>query len=230
MTQDGAAADFAKRVIGHQPLAYARTVFGGLIRSFAPTRTHRPGEPPVGQWIFRRTYPVFYAGIPCSLEQQPTDGSTRSRLCRDREAVLSGVLEAHGQTRPRSQPRLASFLHAYQKYGYVPGPLLGGCLLVALVAALGLGRSRRSGFRSASLLFATTAFAVCFGTTAIAFFSWRYQLPQLVLLPPAFAIGVTALTRKRHDTVAPLSEQGCDGRTRPPSASTIAINRRKSGN
>jgi hypothetical protein len=29
-------------------------------------------------------------------------------------------------------------------------------------------------------------------------FSWRYQLPQLVLLPPAAAIGITALAGWRH--------------------------------
>jgi hypothetical protein len=27
-------------------------------------------------------------------------------------------------------------------------------------------------------------------------FSWRYQLPQLVLLPPAGALGLTALLRR----------------------------------
>jgi p-aminobenzoyl-glutamate transporter AbgT len=88
---------------------------------------------------------------------------------------------------------LARFLHGYQRFGYTPGPLLGLALLAGLAGALGVGRARRSGLRSACFLFAVTAAALLVSSVAVSQFSWRYQIPQLVLLPPAAALAWTAL-------------------------------------
>ena len=80
-------------------------------------------------------------------------------------------------------------------------------LIAGLLAALGLGRARRSGLRSASFLFAMTGF-VTFGSTVVANqFSWRYMLPLLVLLPPAAAVGLTALLRRPE----PRAARAADG-------------------
>ena len=61
-------------------------------------------------------------------------------------------------------------------------------------AALGVGRARRSGLRTAAFLFTFTALAVYLPSVAVSQFTWRYQLPLLVLLPPAGALGLAALT------------------------------------
>ena len=94
---------------------------------------------------------------------------------------------------------LASFLRTYQRFGYTPGPLLAACLIAALLGAVGIGRARQSGLRSAAFLFLSAALVVSLGAVAVSLFSWRYLLPELVLLPPAAAVGITALTMRRED-------------------------------
>jgi hypothetical protein len=44
-------------------------------------------------------------------------------------------------------------------------------------------------------LFVTAGVLVVLPADAVSLFSWRYQLPQLLLLPPAAALGVTAIHR-----------------------------------
>ncbi|HEX9505631.1 MAG TPA: glycosyltransferase family 2 protein, partial [Acidimicrobiia bacterium] len=79
--------------------------------------------------------------------------------------------------------------------GYVPGPVLGACYLVGLLAAVGIGRSRCSGLRTACLLPALVGLALLL-TADFFEFSWRYQLPTLVFAPLAGALGVGAFLRR----------------------------------
>jgi hypothetical protein len=167
-----AALDFARTVILHQPLDYARTVAHDFLRGFAPTRTRHRGELPISRWQFPVEYPVF-----------------------SRRAARA--LRLHGETDPRTRPALARFLRGYQRFGYVSNLLLGLGLVAALLAAAGVGRARRSGLRVPALLFALMGLAVLVPVVAVNQFTWRYQIPQLVLLAPAAAIGVTALVRRR---------------------------------
>jgi hypothetical protein len=74
---------------------------------------------------------------------------------------------------------------------------LAACAVAALLAAAGVGRARRSGLRVAAWTFAAICLAVLVIAAMGSGFSWRYQLPQLVLLPPAGALGLTALLRRR---------------------------------
>jgi Glycosyl transferase family 2 len=105
------------------------------------------------------------------------------------------TVEKWGGTIGVSLP-LATFLRGYQlSVGYTSGVVLAAGLLVALAAVVGVGGARRSGLRAAC--FAWTAAGVGLLLTAAAFeFSWRYQLPGLVLLPVAAALGLTALTSR----------------------------------
>jgi hypothetical protein len=72
--------------------------------------------------------------------------------------------------------------------------ILGPGLLVGLASLAGFRRSRRRGLCRDGLLF--TAAAVAALTTAAAFapFDWRYQLPQLTLIPVAAILGITVLS------------------------------------
>ncbi|MGH3826043.1 MAG: glycosyltransferase family 2 protein, partial [Pseudonocardiaceae bacterium] len=100
-------------------------------------------------------------------------------------------------------------LRGYQlTVGYTPGPLLGLGLLVGLLGGFGIGNARRSGIRAASLLVSGLGVTVLM-TSAAFEFSWRYQLPGLVLLPMAGVLGVTALT-------GPLRRPGPRRKLRPP--------------
>jgi hypothetical protein len=93
-------------------------------------------------------------------------------------------------------PRLASFLRSYQGFADTPGPLLGLALLAGLLAAVGVGRARNSGLRSAAFLLTGVTLAVCLGSVALSHLSLRYQLPQIIFLPATAALGLTALSRR----------------------------------
>ncbi|HVE96075.1 MAG TPA: glycosyltransferase family 2 protein [Pseudonocardiaceae bacterium] len=92
--------------------------------------------------------------------------------------------------------------------GRTPGPLLGLALAAGLLGGFGIGNARRSGIRAASLLVSGLGITVLVTATVFEF-SWRYQLPGLVLLPLAGALGITALT-------GPLRRPGPRLKLRPP--------------
>ena len=165
---------FARRVIRNQPLDYLRTVSRDFARGFAPTRTTHQGELWISRWQFPLEYPVY-------LDDTAT------------------IIRRHGGGRPHVDRGLARFLRAYQRAAFTPGPVLAVGLLASLLAALGVGRARRSGLRSAGFLFATMGLVVFGSTVLVNQFSWRYQLTLIVLLPPAAALGLSALLRKARE-------------------------------
>ena len=95
---------------------------------------------------------------------------------------------------------VASFLRSYQlDGGYTPGPLLAVLVLAGLagtVAAL-LRRRADPGTRQLALA-CLLLFAAGVAVTLVSDlfeFSWRYQLPALVTLVPAGALGISVLAR-----------------------------------
>jgi len=166
------AGAFAKRVILHQPFKYLRTVAHDFLRGFAPIRTRHHGELPIARWQFQTHYPHI----------SPFDNKE---------------IRLHGGTYGKVRPRIGRFLRSYQRFGFIPGPLLAASLLLGIAAMLGMRRARRSGLRSAAFLF--TAMAVLIFGVAVAAnqFTWRYQLILIVLLPPAGALALTAFLRDR---------------------------------
>jgi len=164
---------FGWAVIAEQPLDVARAIGLDFLKGFRPTRTDAPGDTSVARWQFKPEYPT--------VDLNYSTDASREFSGRDPTAVVG----------------LAQFLRGYQlSVGYTPGPLLAAFGVVALLGGFGLGRARTSGLRSATLLAVGMAVTILLASAAFEF-SWRYQLPGLVLLPFAGVLGITALLRPR---------------------------------
>jgi hypothetical protein len=179
-------ASFARMVFANQPLDLAVAVGKDFLKGFRPVRVDAANDVPVDRWYFQTSYP--YWGI--------------QYLVDARAVEFGGVPIGVNQT-------LAAVLRDYQlSVGYIPGPLLGLGLIAGLLGGFGVGNARWSGIRAASLL--ASGLAVTVLVTAAAFeFSWRYQLPALVLLPMAGALGITAFS-------GPLRRPSPRRKLRPP--------------
>lgn len=161
---------FASKVLRNQPLDIINGVLEDFFKGFAPTRTQSAGDVPLERWQFQTEYPWFAASWYVVEWTELYDDGTISI----------------------NKP-LAEFLRGYQLGGgYTPGIVLGGLLLIAIAGMLGVGRARRSGLQMALLLSAGLATTVLL-TAAAMEFSWRYQLPGLVLIPLAGVLGITAI-------------------------------------
>ena len=121
-------------------------------------------------------------------------GSSRSTSRSIASRTPREILRADGYDHGVADGTLAPFLRTYQRFVYTYGPLLAIALVLGLLGAFGVGRARRSGLRTATFLFTFTALAVYLPSVAVSQFTWRYQLPLLVLLPPAGVLGLAALT------------------------------------
>jgi hypothetical protein len=176
--------DFVKRAVLQQPLAVARPVGGSVLRLFLSwPRGHKPGELPIGRWQFQTVFPLYFTHISLSLFHR---------------------WDGHG---PVINRRLAQVLRRYQlSVGYTPGPVLLACVILALVAGFGVGRARRSGQQLACLLWLAVGLGLLF-TADLYQFSWRYQLPALVTIPPAAALALSALTSPRAARESPATQE-----------------------
>ncbi|MDR7300470.1 glycosyltransferase family 2 protein [Haloactinomyces albus] len=192
---------FAVQVILNQPFDVLGGVLQDFLKGFAPTRTQSPGDVPLSRWQFQTSYPMY--------GQQPE--------------YVAKWLERYDDGTYSVNEDLAGFLRTYQLGGgYAPGTVLGAALLIAGAAVLGLGRARRSGLRAVCLLPAGMAVTVLMTAAALEF-SWRYQLPGLVLLPVAGALGITAITGRRPpDSPGPVTNTTAT--TASPKENTMAPN------
>ncbi len=176
-------ANFNKAVLSQQPGRVLSTYGSDVVKVFALRKVSFPGDTPVARWQFQTGYPYL------------SPHATRAQ-------VLPAVAR-YGGGQPEVWRPGAAFLRGYQlDGGYTPGPLL------ALFAAAGLTGSVLAGLRrfrdirdlalvgllnfgcGAALLLASDLFE----------FSWRYQLPALVTLPPAGIVAVATLARRRSQT------------------------------
>jgi len=161
--------DFDWRIIKHQPLTYLKVVAGDVLYSFSPVRGDGPEKYPTRYHDFRPSFPGT------------SDG--------DKMAAL----RTYSGSGPRVQPALADFLTGYGRDFYAPGPLLAAGLALGLAGTAGIGRARRSRLRGPCLLFTLGTVAMIVPPFIIATFDWRYELPQLSLIPIAAVLAVTAL-------------------------------------
>jgi hypothetical protein len=173
--------DFNHRVLTQQPLRLLGAYLSDVVKVFAPARGQSGSVTPLSRWQFQLRYPYF----PPWTSRQVTDGA----------------ITRFGGGRPVVVRPLARFLRSYQlDGGYTHGPLLAGCVLLGLAGSL-LVLRRRSGqdgrqVALGCLLFFGSAVFVLLVSDLFEF-SWRYQLPALVTLVPAGALGITAIAAAR---------------------------------
>jgi hypothetical protein len=172
--------DFNHRVLTQQPMRVLRAYARDVVRLFALTRDGSPGVTPISRWQFQPAYPYF----PPHASRQVVDTAT----------------DRFGGGRPAVWAPAAGFLRGYQLHGgYTPGPLLALCALAGLAGSASLlvrrraARLAREPARACLLFFASAASVLL--VSDLFEFSWRYQLPALVTLVPAGALGVTVLLR-----------------------------------
>jgi hypothetical protein len=184
---------FGYAVLRQQPLRVAGDIATDAIKLFALTRDGSPGDTPISRWQFQDGYPYYPPGI-------TPDGATSANVI----FMLSGGGTVH-VVRP-----VAAALRAYQlDGGYTPGPVFGLALLTGAAGIVAFGRLGESRLGLACLLITGSGVALLLGADVYEF-SWRYQLPALVTLPVAGALGATALARlyrrRRASGHAPATE------------------------
>jgi hypothetical protein len=179
------AERFAINVIEHQPLDYLGAVLADTWHYFTPGRWMSTDRIDMQRWRFpaprihpyRGNYHVLFA----------TEGFNRRRITPSPDATLIGPLRT------------------YQSIFYTPGPVFLLCLIGSLAAAVGLARPRsaRRWARWACLVLAASAVLTLLSPSLIWGFSYRYEIPLLVLLPPAGAVAADlALDRWRRRRLA----------------------------
>ena len=180
VTPDQAMHEFAMEAIRSQPLDYAKTVARDFLLNFDVARVNRFELYTAQKWTW-----AHYLDFRMNSN-------------------VREMFRIHGGEQLDPRQPYAGFLVDLQNVLYTPGPLLLGCLVLGLGAALGVGRARESGVRSVCLLLVATGAGLLLVPAATAEFVWRYSLPALTLLPAAAALGYTALRGQvsRGGTVA----------------------------
>ena len=167
VNRSAAARSFDQAVLTQQPLRVAKSIASDAIKVFALTRDTNPSDPPIARWQFQQAYPVY----------RTADESVLGR---------SG--------RPQATEPLADALRNYQLHGgYTPGPLLLAFLIAGAFGSVA-SRRRHPALARGALLATGLALTTAVGADLYEF-SWRYQLPLLVTLPLAGALGAAALLR-----------------------------------
>jgi hypothetical protein len=216
-------SSFSLAVLHQQPLRVAASIARDSARLFALTRDGSPVITSISRWQFQTFYPTY----PRSYSM----------------AVFTQLAHQAGSGGPAVDRPLATLLRDYQLHGgYTPGPLYAAALAAGLLGALsGLARRRKPGRqtpvrdapgretpgrwtrtpadseRAAACLLVTLSAVVLLLSSDAFEFSWRYQLPAVVLLPLAGALGATALAARC--TAARTASGGTGRRTRSVSVS-----------
>jgi hypothetical protein len=191
---------FAYSVLEQQPWRVAGDIAKDSVKIFALTRNTQEGDTPISRWQFQTSYPYFNPGI---THYGPNSAS-------------NVFIKAGGGGYARVNLTAATALRDYQlDGGYTPGPVFGLGLLAGLAGIFTYRRRRTPSTPStpstpgapgapgsaesqalalACLLITGSGVAVLLGADLYEF-SWRYQLPALITLPIAGALGATAVVR-----------------------------------
>jgi hypothetical protein len=179
-------SEFNGHVLHQQPLRVLNAYGRDVVKLFAPGRAASPGDTPIARWQFQTRYPY---------------------LPHASRGFVASATDRFGGGRPAVWAPVAGFLRGYQLHGgYTPGPLLALAVLLGLAGSLALAwrraDPRRRQLSLACLLFFGSAVAVLLVSDLFEF-SWRYQLPALITLPPAAAAGLASLLAGRRRELEP---------------------------
>jgi hypothetical protein len=169
-----AMREFGTAAIRAQPLDYLRIALRDFAVNFDIQRVDRFEYDTAHKWLF--------SGYRYGLHNPHT-----------RKAYRENGGE---QLRPR-QP-FADAMVIYQHVGYLPGPLLLGCLILGLLGGLGVAKARDRWARSMCLLLTLSGTILLLVPDLTAEFIWRYQLPALILLPAGAALAWSAISGSRR--------------------------------
>jgi hypothetical protein len=204
----GLVSQFNHAVEKQQPLRVIGAMVRDSVKIFALTRDTSPGDTPIWRWQFHGFFPVYgqYVSV--------VNGKLYIKLPRQAPKLID---RAHGGGGPaRVDVPIARFLRSYQIHGgYTPGPLLALCVLAGLFGSGLLAFRRRitPAVRDLGVACITflAAVAAVLGISDVFEFSWRYQLPGIVILPAVGALGIAAIMlvvrRRREPATQAVSEE-----------------------
>jgi hypothetical protein len=175
VSPDDAMHDFAVRAIRAQPWDYTRTVLRDIGLNFWVPREDVFEYDTAGKWSFERY-----------VDRTQLTGYTQP------------AYEAHGGDLPSVHQPGASLLAGYGLVGYLWGPALLALFLLAVGSLFVPGA--RGGRRSVIALLLLVGGGLMVAPDVTAEFVWRYQLPAILLVPMAAAVGWSRIRAPRPPT------------------------------
>ncbi len=169
---DAAHRDFATKAIRAQPGDYAQVVLRDFAMAFRSPRIDRYEYDTAWKWRLRSW--VTY---------EPTE-------------YMSATYLAHGGRLLEPRQPWDEVVAVYGRWVVVPGELLA-VLLVLTVAGLVVPRPGAPETRPLAFFLASVGVGLILVPDLAGQFVWRYQLPLILLLPPAAALAWTRLTHRR---------------------------------
>ncbi len=210
--KDQFVANFNSAVERQQPTRVISGILRDAVKLFAVTRVTSPGDTSILRWQFQRQFPTAQYGPWISVRDNAIwldIGSLQSSTHVKLNPAYGGA--------PQVDKPIAAFLRGYQLGGgYTPGPLYLLCIIAGLAGSV-LAFMRRPRARAARptalaclFFFATGVFVL--GGSDLFEFTWRYQIPGIVTLPPAAALGIGALILAARKPRAPVPADTVAGR------------------
>jgi hypothetical protein len=212
--------NFNRAVERQQPTRVISGILRDSVKLFAIDRYTSPGDTPIVRWQFQRKFPTAQYGPWISVRKHAiwlNIGTLSS-------STLIKLNPAYGGPPEVNKP-IAAFLRWYQIHGgYTPGPLYLLCVIVGLAGSVlaFMRRPRALAARPvalACLLFYATG-VIVLGVSDLFEFTWRYQIPAIVTLPAAGALGIGALMRAARKPREPVPAATVPGRAPEMAAQT----------
>jgi hypothetical protein len=184
------AMGFALQVIRHQPGDYLASVGKDLVHYFGPGRWSGPADGDMQAWRF----PGGFRLDPWQPLHPPADPYIWLWTWPGNNTVTHGIIPARyafGLRRvdPVYRPTLGRTLRAYQRFAYLPGPVLALAILVAIGAGLQRVPQPQREMRDAAVLLALAGTLMIMIPAATATFDYRYLLPAEPLIMASAVLG-----------------------------------------
>jgi hypothetical protein len=223
-TNQEVMAQFGFTVAVNQPWDLAAAIATDFAKGFAPVRTQSPNDVSLDRWRFPLTYPTYPPHDPRRIARmygggEPHVNPGTARFLRAYQSagytpgpllaagLLAGLAGASGLRWPRRQGPRRGGPRPQGPAGAAASP---AALTARVVSSRRGDRAREhppTGLRAACLLPAISGLGLLLLAAAFEF-SWRYQLPGLVVFPLAGVLGIAALSRR--PVAAPRSRQAAD--------------------